>query len=181
MVTSVFSIVFSIIGRHHFADSIWLLAIPSTLFSVLLFAIGMIGNRQAFGIEDIEEDEKQTDEVVNEQPVIKELRVKIEQLMEEEQLFRQPNFKIVDLVQQLGTNRNYIYQAINREMKMSFSEYINRMRIAHACAIIDETPRMSLTEVAPYPFRANRPRLVSNILSPVSLIRPSQKINDRLP
>lgn len=147
MVTSVFSIVFSIIGRHHFADSIWLLAIPSTLFSVLLFAIGMIGNRQAFGIEDIEEDEKQTDEVVNEQPVIKELRVKIEQLMEEEQLFRQPNLKIVDLVKRLGTNRNYVYNAINREMGVSFTEYVNRMRVDYAAQLMAQHPNMVLAEV----------------------------------
>ena len=56
--------------------------------------------------------------------------------------------KIADVVSRLGTNRNYIYIAINREMGMSFNEYINRMRVAYAQALMDENPRMSLTEVA---------------------------------
>ena len=148
MVTSLFSIIFSIIGRHHFADSLWLLVIPSTLFSALLFAIGMIGNRQSFGIENIEEDEKQIDEVMNNQPAIIELRKKIEQLMDEEQLFRQPNLKIVDLVQRLGTNRNYVYMTINREMGISFTEYVNRMRVNYAAQLMAQHPNMVLAEVA---------------------------------
>ena len=68
--------------------------------------------------------------------------------MNEEQFYLQPNLKIEDLSARLATNRNYIYLAINREMKMSFSEYINRQRIAYAKALIDETPQMPLTEVA---------------------------------
>ena len=145
---AVFSMVFILIGRHHFADTIWLLAIPSIFFSLILFAVGMIGHRQTFCIEDIEMDDSQIDEDFDDQPSVPELRQRIEQLMEKEQLYLHPNLKIVDLVQRLGTNRNYLYMAINREMGVSFTEYVNRMRIEYAVMLINQHPTKSLTEVA---------------------------------
>lgn len=152
VVTSAASFVCNLVGRYRFVDSQWLLTLPSAAFSVLLFAIGYIGCHTQFNIWHIEQDEEGTafpDSPADSPEVdVSLLRQRIERLMIEEKLYLQPNLKIADLSAGLATNRNYIYQAINREMKMSFSEYINRMRIAHACAIIDETPRMSLTEVA---------------------------------
>ena len=147
IITSAISFTINIIGRDKFDHSELLLAIPSTLFSCLLFFIGYVGYHQDFDIEEIEADEQKADKQVNNQPFISELRVKIEQLMEKEQLFRQPNLKIVDLVQKLGTNRSYIYQAINREMGLSFAEYINRMRIEYASLLISQHRDMPLGTV----------------------------------
>ena len=147
IITSVMSFAMNVIGREQFNDSQQLLAIPSTIFSCLLFSIGYIGYRQDFDIEDIEADEQKADEQVSNQPIISELQKRIEQLMEEEQLFRQPNLKIVDLVQKLGTNRSYIYQAINREMGLSFAEYINRMRIEYASQLILQHPDMPVSTI----------------------------------
>ena len=148
VLTAVASFVANLIGRQQFDEKSWLLAIPSTLFSALLFVIGYVGYRQQFSMQDIEADEQQADAVVADQPAISELRKRIELLMEQEQLYRQPNFKIVDLVQRLNTNRNYIYLAINREMGLSFSEYINRMRINYATLLMSQHPDMSLSEIA---------------------------------
>ena len=147
IITSVMSFAMNVIGREQFNDSQQLLAIPSTIFSCLLFSIGYIGYRQDFDIEDIEADEQKADEQVTNQPIISELQKRIEQLMEEEQLFRQPNLKIVDLVQKLGTNRSYIYQAINREMGLSFAEYINRMRIEYASQLILQHPDIPVSTI----------------------------------
>lgn len=148
IITSILSFVANIIGRDRFADSLWLLAIPSTLFSLMLFTIGYIGYHQQFSIEDIENDEQRADAQLTSQIGASELRARIERLMEEEQLYRQPNFKIVDLVNRLNTNRNYIYQALNIEMGLSFSEYINRMRIEYAAMLIAQQPNKSLSEIA---------------------------------
>ena len=148
VVTSVLSFTANIIGRHQFDESSWTIAIPSTTFSALLFAIGYTGYHQQFSIHDIELDEQQADAAVPVMSSVKELRMRIERLMEKEELFRQPNFKIVDLVQKLGTNRNYIYQAVNREMGISFNEYVNRMRIDYAAQLISEHPTMPLNEVS---------------------------------
>ena len=144
---SALSFAVNIVGRHQFDETPWMLALSSTVFSALLFTIGYVGYHQQFCIHDIEQDEKQADAVASVLPNIGDLRIRIEQLVEKEELFRQPNFKIVDLVQQLGTNRNYIYQAINREMGTSFNEYVNRLRVDYASRLISTYPDMSLVEV----------------------------------
>jgi len=146
--TSVLSFVANIIGRHYFVNSLWLLGLPSTLFSTMLFTIGYIGYRQHFSITDIENDEQQADEEIPEQKAIQELRARIEKLMKDEKLYLQPNLKIVDLVKRLGSNRNYIYQAINRDMGMPFNEYVNRMRIDHAERLIVQHPEKTLNEIS---------------------------------
>lgn len=147
------SFVCNLVGRYRFVDSEWLLALPSAAFSVLLFAIGYIGCRTQFNIWHIEQDEQENTPTSDSPAVATEsdmqlLRQRIERLMNEELLYLQPNLKIADLSAKLATNRNYIYQAINREMKMSFSEYINRMRVTYAKTLMDKNPRMSLTDVA---------------------------------
>ena len=60
------------------------------------------------------------------------------------QLYRQPSLKIVDLVDRLGSNRSYVFQAINREMGISFNEYVNRLRADHAEKEIREHPDKTL-------------------------------------
>lgn len=153
VVTSAVSFVCNIVGRYRFADSEWLLSIPSAVFSMLLFVIGYVGSRTQFNIWHIEQDEQKNASPVSEPAAdaatgISQLCRDIERLMSEERLYLQPNLKIVDLSNRLSTNRNYIYQAINGEMKMSFSEYVNRKRLAYAQALIDKNPGMPLIEVA---------------------------------
>lgn len=147
-VTAFSSIIFNIIGRQCFADSIWLIAIPATLFSILLFTIGYIGHRQQFCIDDLEADEHLAEESVPPCSEPSELSKQIQKLMEQEQLFRQQNLKISDLVKRLGTNRNYVYMAINREMGISFAEYVNHMRIEYAVKLINKDPDCHLGNVA---------------------------------
>lgn len=148
VITAIASFVSNIIGRHQFLDSIWMLAIPSILFSTMLFIIGYLGYRQRFSIADIEMEEQQNDSLDEEAPIISELRKQIELLMEKEQLYRQSNLKIEDIVKRLNTNRNYVYKAINQGMGQSFSEYVNRMRIEHAAELITTQPDIQLSEVA---------------------------------
>ena len=78
----------------------------------------------------------------------KSLRERIEVLMNEQQLYLQPQLKLTDVVSALGSNRNYVYQAINVEMGKSFSEYVNCLRIEHAKKLIRSYPDLSFAEVA---------------------------------
>lgn len=145
---SLLSFVANIIGRAYFNETSWLISIPSMLFSMLLFTLGYAGYRQRFSMRDIESDEQMADEVIDESTNISELRTRIEQLMVQERLYLSPNLKIVDLVKQLNTNRNYIYRAINRGKGISFTEYVNGMRIDYAKNLIERNPEMTLAEVA---------------------------------
>ena len=146
---SLIAFICNAVGRYRFADSMWMLAIPSVIFSILILLIGHVGLRQKFSIQDalleIDDTDESTGGILKDE---ESLRGKIRHLVEDNALYLQPNLKTNDLAKQLHTNRNYIYQVINVEMGMSFSEYINRRRIDHAVLLIEGDPNAYLADVA---------------------------------
>lgn len=152
-VTSMVSFVSNIIGRHRFLDTPETLAVPSVLFSILIFILAYVGIKQDFCADDLEKDLADDEERPQVQPVektantSKELCKRIEQLMKEERLYLQNDLKISDLSLRLGSNRNYIYNAINVEMGVNFSDYINRQRIEYAARMMREHPELPINEL----------------------------------
>ena len=149
--TSVVSFIINIVGRSWFADNVWLLVIPSLLFSVLLFTIGWVGLWQDFSIVDILKDEHIAESSVVEGTPLVEGRIlkeRLVQTMEKEQLFLQTDLKLNMLARKLGTNRTYLLQTLGSELHMNFSEYINRLRIAYAEDMMAQHPEKSKNEVA---------------------------------
>ena len=67
--------------------------------------------------------------------------------MSEEKLYLYPNLKVSDLAMRLNSNRNYVYNAINVEMGISFSDYINGQRIDYASQLLEAHPEMSINDV----------------------------------
>lgn len=118
------------------------------------------GNKENRATEEIN-DEQHKEEVCNSSftsekvkeegtagtSTIDKLRTKIQQLMEEEKLYLQPDLKITDLSERLNTNRDYTQQAIKRMEQGSFSEYINRLRIEHACNMLHNNPKIALIDL----------------------------------
>ena len=173
---SVLSFIFNILGAKVFVSSEWIRSVPMFMFSALLYGFGYIGHRHNFSFEDIEHDIKGTTGFVDESGKVddeqqdenimdivvegdnesavqsneqtSELRQRIERLMIDEKLYLTPNLKLVDLVKMLGTNRSYVYNAINREMGMSFSEYVNSLRVKYACELMQRDPSLSIPRVA---------------------------------
>lgn len=76
-----------------------------------------------------------------------ELMQRICQLMEEQQLFINPNLKITDLVTALGTNRSVISACINSQCNCSFPQFVNTYRVAHAKDLLCSQPDMKVAEV----------------------------------
>ncbi len=148
LVTSAMSFIANVLGRYRFDNSVLLLAIPSLLFTLLLFFIGYICYFQTFTIDDIKSDDLEADELIDKPTNSSELRARIEQVMTDEKLYLQPNLKLHDLVRYVQSNRNYVYNAINKEKGISFNEYVNRLRIDHATRLIEQHKDMSLAEVA---------------------------------
>ncbi len=151
--TSLTSFVASIIGKEYFADSVWLILIPSLLFSTLLYALGYIGNRHNFTIEDLEKDELNTDRQESlspENPALAQeyrqrreiIRREVLRLLEYEELFRNPTLRITDVAARLGSNRAYISRMINQDLNTSFSDLVNSYRIEYAKKLLQE-PRRS--------------------------------------
>lgn len=146
-VTSLVSFVFNLIGRQRFIDEAVPLAIPAVLFSMLLLLIGHVGLNQRFSVKDIEAEVFLESEPIPEDCAYSELLEKIRKLMCEEKLYLYPNLKVSDLARLLNSNRNYIYNAINVEMGISFSDYINSQRIDYASQLLEANPKLSINDV----------------------------------
>ena len=163
IVTSVVSFVFNIVGRYRFAVHPMLLFIPAVIFSFLLFSLGYIGIR--FQVDTFSEEELgrirsrlqlrgHWDAEVGERSGLmrgddgtRELCEHIEELMENEKLYLKCDLRISDITTRLHTNRNYIYNAINREMGLSFADYVNRHRIEYAIMMMKEHPELQMGEI----------------------------------
>lgn len=153
VVTSVISSVFNAIGRQYFATSVWLLAIPSILFSTMLFAVSYVGySRKYVALQlhkDMEEEKvEQEPNEGNEPATADKFGPILKRMMEEQQLYLQPDIKINELAQQVGTCRTYLSNYLNQELGVSFSDYINRQRIEYAKALMAQSPNLALAEVA---------------------------------
>ena len=158
VVASVVSFIANILGRECFDHARWLVLIPSLTFSVLLFLLGYAGHRQNFTIHELTlensnvnlpsepiAEPQTTEESKNSIEILKE---EIERVIEQEQMFLKQDLKINDVAMRLNTNRDYIYQAINVKMGLSFSEYINRLRIGYAIQLKEKNPDLSSSDIA---------------------------------
>ncbi len=163
IVISFFSFMANVIGRQYFFSSVWLMCIPSVLFSVLLFALEYAGHRQNFNVFDLRRERSDTrnldiskaakaDEAMpvlpDEADKIDVLCEKIKAVMESEQMFRKSDLKLSDIAMRMNTNRDYVYQAINGRLGVSFAEYINRHRVDYAAELLTQHPDMPLVDVA---------------------------------
>lgn len=152
IVTSLVSTIVNVIGRQIFVDTV-IIALPSVAFSALIFALSWVGMQHNFSMRDIpEEQEKETDdsEKVTAVPSANSIIIyeKLENLMNNEQIFLQNDLLLNDVAKLLGTNRTYLLQALSSCAHMTFKEYINRKRIAHAEQLIANNPLMPKTEIA---------------------------------
>ena len=149
VITSLVSFLCNAIGRYRFADSIWLLAIPSLIFSTLILLIGHIGLHQHFHIGNIGESVEELTPTTS-QPHVghRVLKEGLRRLMDRERIYLQPNLKLEDLARRLNSNRAYIYNVINVEYGISFSEFINRRRIEYAAHQIRQNPKALLSDIS---------------------------------
>lgn len=132
VITSFMSITFNIIGKAVFFERQWLLMIPSLIFSVLLFWIGLQGYMQNHTVKDLVNDENQNEITDIKKYNNEKLREKLLELFEKEKLYRQSDLKITDLSEKLKTNRTYISNLINTEFSSTFSDFVNQYRIKDA-------------------------------------------------
>lgn len=143
-VTSLASIFAAILGRDIFNASDLHLAVPSAIFSVMLFIIGLLGNTQKevyterLHHPEIKEKPKPS-------PIIKK---KMERLFEQEMIFKSPDLKIWDLCKILGTNRTYVSRMINSEYGRNFCNHVNHYRVEYAKKLIVENKQITNEEVA---------------------------------
>ena len=67
---------------------------------------------------------------------------------EKEKPYLNPNIKIVDVAEQLNTNKSYLSRIINSHFKKNFSQFINWYRIRDAMDNYVKNPSMDITTMA---------------------------------
>lgn len=148
---SLFSAAANHVGRDFFVWTPWLVAIPSVIFSSMIFGVSYIGYKQHFTAIDFwratqtvgQEDANSTDSP--KEMLIERIRV----LMEEEMLFQKKDLHISDVAKEAASNRTYVSNYINQELKLSFSDYINTYRIRYAQSLMTMPgSSLSLSEIS---------------------------------
>jgi len=93
-----------------------------------------------------------TEEADKEQPaptgVQSEKARRLEQWMETEKPYLDPNFKLIDLMQVLPMNRTYLSEFINSTYDCTFYQFVTRYRIEEAKRIMRENSEMKMADVA---------------------------------
>ena len=72
---------------------------------------------------------------------------RIDELMEREQLFLNPELKVGDVAAILGVNSRYVSDSINASRDCSFAQFMNRLRVEYAQHMMQQSPEKKLSEV----------------------------------
>lgn len=72
---------------------------------------------------------------------------KLERLMQEEGLYKNPNLKLTDLAIEMKTSSHQLSQLLNDNLGKSFSTYINEYRIEEACRLIENDSYLKIEEI----------------------------------
>ena len=92
-----------------------------------------------------DEDQQADDNQANDVPV---QRATLEQWMEQDKPYLNPDFQLMDLRKVLPMNRTYISQFINTEFGCSFYHFVNQYRIDEAKRLMADSPDMKIADVA---------------------------------
>lgn len=151
IITAIISMGANLIGKDFFKGKL-LLAVPSVLFSSFLFGIFHWGYKCRYGAADMAADIR-AGESMEDKPAHEDLTQQdvlfsaVCDVMERKMLFLQPDLKITDLLPEVGSNRTYISNCINRKSGKSFSEFVHSYRINHAISLMQKGEN-SLSEIA---------------------------------
>lgn len=66
----------------------------------------------------------------------------------ERQLYLHPGITVNDMAKLFGTNRTTFSAALNKNEKLSFNSFINRLRIEHAKQLLLKEPELTIVQIA---------------------------------
>ena len=109
--TSIFSAILAALGRNFFLESPMLLVFPSIVFSVMLFFVGLLGSKQKAIVTELIYSPELFEEG---KPPVR-FKAKLEDLFNNEKIYKNPELTIWDVSSMLGTNRTYVSKVIDRK------------------------------------------------------------------
>ena len=115
------------------------------LFFILVYTNDQVIFRSKPWIENAEEEEE---EEVTEIEPNSEYREKLEQWMETEKPYLNPEFRLNDLRQVLPLNRTYLSQFIHAEYDCTFYQFVTNYRIEEAKRLMREQPDLKMHDIA---------------------------------
>ena len=139
-------IALEIIIQTHSMAATWLLAALSIMLSVAIFGLSYAGMFQV-KTDIVMPETKPEPKTATDKPLVsgniivdvhqsqieeEDLRIRFEDLIVTEQLFLKQGIRISDIATMLDTNRTYVSRLVNNTYNMSFSDYINTLRIDYA-------------------------------------------------
>lgn len=69
--------------------------------------------------------------------------------LEVDRLYRQPELKVAELAEHIGSREHRVSRAIRQVLGApNFSQWVNRYRIEHACRLLREQPRRSVLDIS---------------------------------
>lgn len=80
------------------------------------------------------------------------LSARIEALFVNQRVYLNPNLKLSDVAQAVGSNRTYVSNFFNRDAYATFYDFVNAYRVDHACRLLAETtlPVSAIAEQSGY-------------------------------
>ena len=152
LVTASLSLLANALGRQWFVpdDSlgiVWL-SLSSVAFSVMLCGVGVMGLQRQFSVADITIESTPAEQLPSRSERLQVVAEEFVALMDREQLYLQPDLRLDVVVKMMNTNRTYLLQALSGQLGVTFTEYVNRRRIEHACRMLARQPGMRRLDVA---------------------------------
>lgn len=121
----------------------WIWALPAAFaLAAVIVSVLLLRNRRKRAAASGSPDQDPAGPSTN-----AELMDRISRLMEERQLYLNPDLKMADISSELGLNRSYVSDCINSQTGGSFSQYVNGYRIRHAKTLLRSHPDMKMTSL----------------------------------
>ncbi|MEM9858040.1 MAG: AraC family transcriptional regulator [Bacteroidota bacterium] len=76
------------------------------------------------------------------------LKHKLEQIMDQQKLYRDPNLTLEKVAKTLAVSRHFLSQMLNDNLKKSYAQLINEYRIQDACQLLEKNVSFNLESIA---------------------------------
>jgi AraC-like DNA-binding protein len=91
-------------------------------------------------------NQKYTDKKLNEEDA-QMMVVKLEKLMQEKEIFKNPNLKLNDLAKEINVSGHQLSQLLNDNLEKNFTLFINEYRINEACKILSAKTNLTIEAI----------------------------------